>query len=224
MKHFGVIVKPGKYGLELTRDTYAIISTKNSLGKFPHMQHAYADKEGTTYTEEWCLEYQQLVLRNFDLNMRFFASLSHDEFQASLDSFLLKNKGFVEVSDLTEYTGVSGYYVMVLDKYSQVYIGTTDDIRKRIQQHWSRRKYFDRLLFPMYAVNESILSIDSFRALDTTRIYVRVTKRTYVSENKYIKQFPQQYVTNRVGGGIFSHGLLGFLQFGSTIKSRQLCD
>ena len=222
MKHFGVIVKPGKYGLELTRDTYAIINTKNSLGKFPNMQHAYADKEGTIYTDEWCREYQQLILRNFDLNMRFFASLNHDEFQAALDSFLQKNKGFVEVSDLTEYSGVGGYYLMVLDKYSQVYVGTTDDIRKRIQQHWSRSKSFDRLLFPMYSVNESVLSIDSFRALDTTRIYVRTAKRTYVSENKYINQFPSQFVTNRVGGGRFSCGLLGFLKFGSSIKSRKL--
>lgn len=26
---------------------------------------------------------------------------------------------------------------MILDKYCQIYVGTTDDIKSRIQQHWS---------------------------------------------------------------------------------------
>lgn len=222
MKHFGVIVKDSKYGLELSRDKYAIISNKNSLPKFNDMKDAYADEAGTTYTDEWCREYQQLILQNFDLNMRFYASLNHDEFQDALSAFLTKNKKFVEVSDLTAYSGVSGYYVMVLDKYCQVYIGTSEDIKKRIQQHWSRSKYFDRLLFPMYAVNKSILSIDSFRALDTTRIYVLKTTRTYISEDKYICDFPPQYVTNRLGGGRLPSGWLGFLEAGLSKKTRQL--
>ena len=222
MKHFGCTVMAGKYGLELSRDKYAIISNKNSLPKFDSMKDAYADEEGTTYTDEWCKEYQQLILQNYDLNMRFFASLNHDEFQAELEAFLKKNKSFVEVSDLTEYSGVSGYYVMVLDKYCQVYIGTTDDIKRRIQQHWSKSKSFDRLLFPMYAVDKSVLSIDSFRALDTTRIFVCTTKKPYVSEDKYINDFAPQYVCNRLGGGMFSGGLLGLLEAGSTIKSKKL--
>ena len=126
MKHFGCTVMASKYGFELSRDKYAIISNKNSLPKFNSMKDAYADEEGTTYTDEWCKEYRQLILQNYDLNMRFFASLNHDEFQSELEAFLKKNKAFVEVSDLTEYSGVSGYYVMVLDKYCQVYIGTTN--------------------------------------------------------------------------------------------------
>ena len=222
MKHFGCTVMASKYGFELSRDKYAIISNKNSLPKFNSMKDAQADEEGTTYTDEWCKEYRQLILQNYDLNMRFFASLNHDEFQSELEAFLKKNKAFVEVSDLTEYSGVSGYYVMVLDKYCQVYIGTTNNIRRRIQQHWSNSKSFDRLLFPMYAVNKSVLSIDSFRALDTTRIYVCATKKTYVSDNKYINDVSPQYVCNRIGGGMLSGGLLGFLKAGSTIKSRKL--
>ena len=221
MKHFGCTVMAGKYGLELSRDKYAIISTKNSFPKFDSMKDAYADEEGTTYTDEWCKEYQQLILENFDLNMRFFASLNHDEFETELDKFLKKNSSFVEVSDLTAYSGVNGYYVMVLDSYCQVYIGTTNDIKRRIQQHWSKSRSFDRLLFPMYAVNKSVLSIDSFRALDTTRIFVYATKKTYVSEDKYINEFLPQYVCNRIGGGIFSSGSLGFLEAAATIKSKK---
>ncbi|MBQ9942903.1 MAG: hypothetical protein IJO67_00920 [Clostridia bacterium] len=224
MKHFGVTVQPGKYGLELCREKYGIINNYNSLGKFDELfdKGAYTDEEGTTYTDEWCKEYQQLILQNYDLNMRFFASLNHNEFQAELDNFLKENKSFVEVTNLTEYKGAKGYYIMVLDKYCQVYIGTTDDIKRRIQQHWTRNKYFDRLLFPMYAVNESVLSIDSFRSLDTTRIFASTTKRTYVNENKYINSFSPQYVTNRLGGGKLSGGLLGFIEAGCSMKSKKL--
>lgn len=191
MKHFGCTVLSSKYGLELNRDNYAVINNKNSLSKFPSLKNAYADEKGTTYTDEWCKEYQQLILQNYDLNMRFFTSLNHDEFQGEIASFLKKNKNFVEVSNLNEYNGVSGYYIMVLDKYCQLYVGTTDNIKKRIQQHWIKTKSFDRLLFPMYAVNKSVLSIDSFRALDTTRIYAYPTKNTYENENRYIDDFPR---------------------------------
>jgi len=154
--------------------------------------------------------------------MQFFASLNHDDFQSELNSFLKKNTRFVEVTDLTQYNQVSGYYIMVLDKYCQVYIGTTNDIMRRIHQHWTKSKSFDRLLFPMYAVDRSVLSIDSFRALDTTRIFVYATKKTYTSENKYINSFSPQFVSNRLGGGMFSNGILGVLEAGSTIKSRKL--
>ena len=92
---------------------------------------------------------------------------------------------------------------------------------RRIHQHWTKSKSFDRLLFPMYAVDKSVLSIDSFRALDTTRIFVYATKKTYSNENKYINSFSPQFVSNRLGGEIFSKGLLGFLEAGNTIKSRE---
>ena len=62
--------------------------------------------------------------------------------------------------------------MMVLDKYKQAYIGKSDNIEQRIRHHWSQNKSFDRTLFPMYAVEKSVFSIDFFRALDTTRIYV----------------------------------------------------
>ena len=221
IKHFGITVMSGRYGLELSRDTYAIINKKNSLSKFDNMKEAYADEAGTTYTDEWCTEYQKLILQNFDLNMQFFSTLNHEDFQTEINNFLKKNKRFVEVTNLIEYNGVSGYYIMVLDKYCQVYIGTTNDIMRRIHQHWTKSKSFDRLLFPMYAVNKSVLCIDSFRALDTTRIFVYATKKTYSNENKYINSFSPQFVSNRLGGGMFSKGLLGFLEAGSTIKSRE---
>ena len=224
LKHFGCIVIEGKYGLEINRESYALINSKCSLPMFPELmkENAYADETGTTYTDEWCKYYQLVVLQNYDLNMQYFSTLNHEEFQIAISDFCNKNRNFKEVKDLTEYAGQSGYYVMVLDKYCQVYIGTAVDIKRRIQHHWSNRKNFDRLLFPMYAVNESILSIDSFRALDTTRIFACKTKRTYVFENKYIDEFPSQFVINRLGGGRLSQGPLGYLEALGMMKSREL--
>lgn len=222
MKHFGVTVMAGKHGFELNRDNYAIINNRNTHDKLIAPRSAYTDEKGTSYTDEWCKEYQQLILQNFDLNMRFFASLNHDEFQAELDAFLKENKNFVEVTDLTEYRGVSGYYIMVLDKYCQLYIGQATDIKRRIQEHWLFGRHFDRLLFPAYAVKESILSIDSFRALDTTRIYVYPTMNINVFEDMYINSFPPQYVTNRIAGGIPSDACLSFIEGLCSIRSRQL--
>ena len=226
VSHFGCTVVETKYGLELTREKYAIINNKSSfVPKFDFLikENAFTDETGTTYTDEWCNRYQQEILKNYDLNMRYFASLNHDDFHAAIERFLKKNKKFKEVTDLREYEAVSGYYVMVFDKYCQVYVGTTSDIKRRIQSHWSKSKSFDRLLFPMHAVNTSILSVDSFRALDTTRIFVYRTKDIYVKENEYIEDFPPQYVTNRLGGGQLSdNGLLGYLEARSMKRSREL--
>lgn len=53
-----------------------------------------------------------------------------------------------------------------------------------------------------------MLSIDSFRALDTTRIYTYVTSATYENENEYIDQFSEEFICNRLAGGRVTGGLL----------------
>ncbi|WP_078549255.1 GIY-YIG nuclease family protein [Litchfieldia alkalitelluris] len=203
--HFGVKVLEGKHGLKLTRDKYAIVSNKNSLVRFS--RDIYADEEGKTYTIEWCEKQLKDSLKNYDLNMEFFSLLNHSEFCREIEGFLEKNRRFTEVHSLNLYDGKPGYYMMVLDEYSQVYIGTTNDIKRRIRQHWSKSKPFDRLLFPMGNVNSSILSIESFRALDTTRIYVYETNKTFSSEDKYINQLPAKFMCNRMAGGKITGGL-----------------
>lgn len=222
MEHFGVTVRPGKYGLELKRENYAIINKRNSLMKFDNMKQAYADEKGEFYTDEWCRDYRELCLKNFDLNMEFFKSLNHEEFENEIRNFLHKNRKFVEVHDLKEYDHVSGYYLMLLDKYCQVYVGTTDNIKRRIQQHWTKTKSFDRLLFPMYAVERSVLSIDSFRALDTTRIFVYKTQDIYNKEDAYIQAFSKKFLSNRIGGGKLEGGILGAMKIVATVNKKEL--
>ena len=230
--HFGVTVRSAKYGLHLNRDTYALINPRNTFYKrfgghykFPSLEakNAYADEDGTFYTTEWCEEYRSFCLKNFDLTMRYLAALDYNEFESELSSFLQKYSDFKAVTDLTDYTNIPGYYVMVLDNYSLVYIGTTTTgIRKRIQEHWHNTVGFDRLLLPLYNAETSILSIDSFRALDTTRIFAFPSSPPHDLENDFINFFSRKFISNRIGGGKLAPGSSGFLQAIASIKTKDL--
>lgn len=215
--HFGIKVLDGKRGLKLTRENYAVVSNKNSLPRFS--MDIYADEEGKLYSDEWCVKQLEVCLKNYDLNMKYFSLLNHDEFNMEINKFIKSNKCFVEVFDLNLYDKEPGYYIMVLDEYCQMYIGTTDDIKKRIREHWSKSRAFDRLLFPMGAVDSSILSIDSFRALDTTRIFAYTTKKTYKTEDKFINEFSPKFVSNRLDGGKVTGG---FIQAIAMMRKRML--
>ena len=121
--------------------------------------------------------------------MEYFSLLNNDEFNIEINKFIESNECFVEVFDLNLYDQKPGYYLMILDEYCQVYIGTTDDIKKRVRQHWSNSKRFDRLLFPMGAVNSSIIAFDSFRSLDTTRIFAYTTKKHLMKKTNLSMNF-----------------------------------
>ena len=206
MEYFGVkLVDKGK-SFKLTRDEFAQINTKPSLPRFTSLvqMNAYTDESGRTYAENWCREYREVCLKNFDLNMKYYELLDKDEFVKSLEEFLNKNSEFVEVTDLNDFADVEGYYLMVLDEYKQVYLGQSCNIKKRVLQHWSKTKQFDRLLCPMYAWDKSVFSIDSFRAFDTTRIFVWKRRLYDGVEADLIWDIPMKFSSNRIGGDITS--------------------
>lgn len=203
MVHFGVTVRDKKPKLD--KKDYAIINNKSSLGN------------GNIYSDEWCEEHREDCLKNFDLNMEYFQLLDKDEFNKEIDNFLNEHKEFKEVKDLKLYNGKSGYYIMILDEYKQLYVGTTNDIKKRIQTHWSKKMPFDRLIWG--SVDNSILSINSFKALDTTRIYAFETEDTFSIENYYIECFNTKFVCNRIEGGFLKSGLLETI---NSMKTRKL--
>lgn len=206
MEHFGIkLLNKGK-SFRLIKEEFAIIDTKPSFN-FSHglaKKNAYIDEKGSAYREEWCEAYRELCLKNFDLNMEYFSMLDKAEFENALTAFLKRYHGFEEVKDMNKYSEIEGYYIMVLDDYRQVYIGKTDNIKKRIMQHWTKNKPFDRTLFPMYEYQKSCFSIDFFRALDTTRIYAWKRDLSDFLEAELIDEFPQQFCTNRIGGDITS--------------------
>ena len=204
MEHFGVKLRITNKSLHISREEFATINTKASLPKFPSLEKraAYANPEGTEYTREWCEEYRLLCLQNFDLNMQYFSRINTDDFNEALNKYLRTHRQFKTVTNLEDYAHIEGYYIMVLDQYKQVYIGKSTDIKRRIRQHWSTTKPFDRTLLPMYAVQTSVFSIDFFRALDTTRIFAWKRKLSFSIEAQLIEDFPKEYSLNRIGGDI----------------------
>ena len=189
MTHFGVTVREGRHGLKLNRSNYVAGSR---ICSFPWQY-------GGEYDGEELARYIQDCVKNFNLNMEYFARLGRRDFNQTLDHFLVRNIDFKAVPDLKVYDGAPGYYMMVLDEYKQVYLGTTKDIKARVQKHWKNVQPLDRLISG--TVGTSIISIDSFRALDTTRLYAFATPEIYGEENRYIEQIAAKYLCNRTIGG-----------------------
>lgn len=191
--------------------------------EFPN--EIYEDAEH--FTDEFVEKHYKDCMENFDLNMKFFSSLDYDNFNGYLLKFVKNNK-FKEVDDLKILSDKSGIYILVLDKYKQVYIGISQSmggIKKRIMNHWSRKKEFAHLLNGN--VDTSILSIDSFGALDTTRIFYKEVKwyeNLDEYEGKIVESFKPEYRLNRVAGGLNGeeYSAIRNLQLISSIQGRQL--
>ena len=190
-EHFGITLGESKYGYKLNRDNFAIVNNKGSFGN------------GKIYDEEWCKEKYKRCMKNFDINMQRLNSLDVNDFEREIDVFLEYHPLFQGVKDLKLYDHVSGYYMMVLDNYCQVYIGTSDNIKQRIMKHWSKVLPFDRVIFG--TVETSIISIDSYRAFDTTRIYVYKTNDIFTKEEELINSINPTYCCNRTKGGQLSN-------------------
>ena len=217
IKHFGVWIK-STASICINRDNYAVVDKNSStwsprIGKLRRSYYQtvaermvdYDDDECRVYSDKWCVEHRRKCLLNFDLNMAYFDNLQHEAFEEVLVKLCDSNKAIKEIDNLNSYKGVSGVYVMVLDRYKQVYIGQSVDIKRRILRHWNTRKQFDRLLFG--CVEESVISIDSFGALDTTRIFVLETGKLNSIEKKIVNDIPDIYRLNRIGGGRAENGI-----------------
>lgn len=208
--HFGVNVRAGKYGLNISRESYASRSKRRTTWfpreDCPELWDAqdpfFEDPDHRIYTDEWCEIQQAQALENYDLNMAYFASLDHDDFDGAIEKAVSTRPRLQEVHDLNEWRGVGGNYIMVLDQFCQAYVGETSEtvgIEKRIRQHWRNRRAFDRLVFG--EVETSKISVDSFRCLDTTRIFARSDIGGLELEDGIMDRLPAKYLLNRVAGG-----------------------
>lgn len=225
-KHFGETLRASKYGHRLTRDQYALANKKPST-RFPREMYtdahwaaeawAFEDEDHTVLSDEYCTLQREAALANFDLNMAFFAQLSPEHFEEALTEMLRKHKYLRPVADLVTMDDEMGIYVMVLDGYKQAYIGQAWDIRKRIKRHWNGTKQFDRLIFG--DKDTSVLSVDSFRALDTTRVFAAKTIRGEELEQRLVNTFPPDFLLNRVPGGT---RFMGSRFLPSEVKRREL--
>lgn len=223
-RHMGIWVNTTLPSSKISRETYAHINNRSTVhsrydvklvqsrNQTPHIY--IDDSDGSVrYTEEYCLWHQQRCLQNYDINMQIYQKLDHQSFDQALMKFV-KGRKFQEVLSLedpicTTYPqegnrNIVGFvYIMVLDEYKQVYIGitATQTVQGRILQHWKKKKAFDRLIWG--TVDNSVMSIDSFGALDTTRLFVKPYYEEFKTplelyEMKCIKTFDKRYVLNRL--------------------------
>ena len=79
---------------------------------------------------------------------------------------------------------------MILDKYKQIYVGVTSNIKKRIKQHWNKIVKKDYLYNEFHNMP---MGIDSFKALDTTRIFVQNYEKEIKSTNNMLSQLILNY-------------------------------
>lgn len=211
IQHFGVWIKKNEKN-KISRSNYAVIDKKSStwspgIGELrrscyktiDERKKVYDDEDCKIYSDAYCKEWQEKCLVNFDMNMAFFKSLSKEDFEEAVQKLVTSKRKIKQILDLNECKELCGIYVMVLDEYKQVYIGQAQDVKKRILQHWNKRKPFDRLIFGN--VNNSVLSIDSFGALDTTRIFVLETGSLESAERFLVNKMPSHFKLNRIGGG-----------------------
>ncbi|WP_425839890.1 hypothetical protein [Microbacterium sp. PA5] len=224
--HFGEVVTAGKYGLHLTRDQYAAPNPRSSIYARPEHFTAeqwdqrarhFIDADQRFYTDEVVQMLRENALLNFDLNMAFFSQIDELRFLIDLEEAVTAAR-LEPVHDLRKWDGVEGVYVMVFDKYKQAYVGQSWNIRKRVRSHWSGTKQFDRLVFG--PVHSSVLSVDSFRALDNTRIFAVRSRRADLVESRFVDRLNPDYLLNRVGGGRPDETRLRFM--GLEGKRRQL--
>ena len=204
IQHFGVQIKKSAKN-KIARENYAIIDKRNSTwtpntpSRFldPQKRRKYfEDEECRVYSDSYCEEHQEKCLINFDKNMEFFKQIPKSEFENAVNMLVESNKKLKEVFDLNDCKEMRGIYILVLDEYKQIYVGQAVDIKRRIMQHWSKQKQFDRLIFG--DINNSVLSIDSFGALDTTRIYVLETDSLDSVERIVVKEFPAHLKLNEL--------------------------
>lgn len=184
--HFGIKLRKKEGGFSLTADNYIKIRSKDITSPhFEDLNHKY-----------------EKAMMNFDLNMKYFKTLSLDKFNTELHR-LVDPYTFDKITDLNSVNGVKGFYIMVLDDYCQAYIGISHDIKERIKAHWGRQVPLDKLAMD-FSVHS--LEIDCFRALDTTRIFVRPCPECdFINypliagnlENQLVNKLPIDYCLNQ---------------------------
>ncbi|KAB1647738.1 hypothetical protein [Adlercreutzia muris] len=195
MIHFGCSFKKDEADLLLSRENYLY---KKRNGEYPL-------RFGGIWTADDIAEHEQICLDNFDLNMLFYDQLDGVQFDNQIERLKFEFPDFVEITDLTQEKERYGIYAMILDEYKQIYIGKTrKNFFYRIKKHWSDNVEFDRLIFGDW--RKSKLPIDSFKALDTTRILVMPLEGyseedILIVEQVLVESIDEVFLANRLSGG-----------------------
>jgi hypothetical protein len=211
IEHFGEVLRAHKLGHTLTRNFYALpdrvpkqrirrelVSDEFWVGT----AWSYRDDEHSRHSDAYLLFQRDLALRNFDLSMSYFEALNSAEFASALQLVLAKARSLKAVDRLSDWDGASGVYVMVFDAYKQFYIGQSRDIARRIREHWTKSKKFDRLVHG--SPYRSVFPVDEMRALDNTRIFAARSTNISALEKRAEAAADPRFCLNRMVGGEIS--------------------
>ena len=140
--YFGITFDTRKTRMFLSRDNYAKIDKKgfendkyrkNILNDWDYFEKLKEEKtfnydisncppsikyekigEELFLTDDFCEEYYNACMKNYDLSMKYLSELDNNEFNDVVNKLLEENK-LVEVKDLDTCKGKRGIYIMVLD-------------------------------------------------------------------------------------------------------------
>lgn len=206
--HFGEKLRSSKYGLKMSRATYGLPSRSPHQrmilrpefeAMWKSVDWMFRDEEHGQHSDLFLLVQRDQALINFDESIKYFESLPADEFEETVQLALRKCRTLKPVENLADFEDKQGLYVMVFDEYKQIYVGTASNLRKRIKQHWTAKKSFDRLVFG--DPYESVLPVDELRALDNTRLFAARTSKAFEYERKLVDVITPRYLLNRTSGG-----------------------
>lgn len=206
--HFGERLSTSKYGLKMSRETYGLPSRSQHQRMMfrPGFEDAWAyldwmfrDEEHRQHSDLYLLVQRDRALINLDESLKYFKTLPADEFEETVQLALRKCRALKSVDDLHDFEDKEGLYMMVFDEYKQIYVGTASNLRKRIKQHWTGKKSFDRLVFG--TPYDSVLPVDEFRALDTTRLFAARTSKAFDYEQNLVAAITSRFLLNRTSGG-----------------------
>ena len=177
------------------------------------------------YNKNYLKMQKKAIIENYRLNMKFYDKLEKSDFDKSLKTLLEmeENKKLKKVEDLKDFFGIKGIYVMILDKYKQIYVGQSkSDVVARIIQHWKKKIEFENLLAGN--IYEEKLKIDSFGMLDTTRIYIEEVEESLLDkrEEELVDLIPEDYLANKVAGGVKLNSISARLEMNNKFKKRKL--
>lgn len=215
VEHFGERLRSSKFGHHLTRDKYALPTRAPHQHFGPEYMSAeswqslawmFRDEDHRQLSDAYILFQRDQALRNFDLSMTYFEALDPTDFGAALTAVLETSPKLKPVERLSDWSGTSGVYMMVFDRYKQFYVGQSGDISKRIRQHWSKSKAFDRLIDG--TPYSSVFPVDAMRALDNTRIFAARAASPATLEARAEAAADSRFSLNRMPGGDASTFLL----------------
>lgn len=181
--HFGVKVKN-----EFSNKTSAEICTTILLKKYIDF-----------FEKDDCFSLMQFynigyVYRKNIYKLKKRKKINKKAFIKAKDEYINSRKRIRRIFDLKECRGISGIYIMVLEEYRGIYIGQSEDIGKRIRQHWSAKSF-------------NSYGIDMYRALDTTEIYIIEElegKSLDFQEYANIKEIDSKYLINKLAFNLFT--------------------